>query len=146
VRALGLKLPKVPLYIADKIGPLNVEILLIKAGSILAFSWLVVCDAAPLFIFSALYGFFAGAITTVTAVIDAALCPTLDVVGVRMGMLLVPWALGLLVGEPIAGAILASGGGWMGLQIFAGAVIVAAVVVGVAVRVSKYGWGLGTKC
>ena len=122
------------------------EILLTLGGAILVFSWLAINDTAGLFVFSVVYGFFAGAITTVTAVIDVALCPTLDVVGVRMGMLLVPWALGLLVGEPVAGAILASTGGWSGLQIFAGAVISAAVVLGVAVRILKYGWSLRTKC
>ena len=78
--------------------------------------------------------------------VDAALCPTLDVVGVRTGMLLIPWALGLLVGEPVGGAILASTGGWAGLQIFAGTVICSAVALAVAVRVKKYGRCLMIKC
>ena len=96
--------------------------------------------------FSIIYGFFAGAITTITAVVDAALCPSLDVVGVRMGMLLLPWAFGLLIGEPIAGAILSSPSGWKGLQIFTGTVLGAAVLIAVAVRYTKYGSGLKAKC
>lgn len=64
--------------------------------------WIVIESTPGLFVFSIVYGLFAGAITTVTAVVDAALCPSLDVVDVRLGMLLVTWALGLLIGEPIA--------------------------------------------
>ena len=137
---------QVPLHFADKIGALNVEIPFTLVASMLGFAWIAVQDTAGIFVFSVVYGFFAGAITTVTAVIDAALCPSLDVVGVRMGMLLLPWAFGLLVGEPIAGAILSSSSSWKGLQIFTGTVIGAAVLIAVAVRYAKYGSKLITKC
>lgn len=80
---------KLPLYVADKIGALNIEVPFTIVASMLSFAWVAVRDPAGLFL-SVVYGFFAGAITTVTAVINATLCPTLDVVGVRMGMLLVP--------------------------------------------------------
>ena len=112
----------------------------------LGFSWLAINNTASLFVFSAIYGFFAGAITTVTAVIDASLCPSLDVVGVRMGMLLVPWAFGLLVGEPIAGAILGAADDWPGLQIFAGSALSAALLLCIGLRVLKYGWTINCKC
>ena len=99
-----------------------------------------------MFVFNIVYDFFAGAITTVTAVIHVTFCPTSDVIGVQIGMLLVPWALGLLIGEPIGGAILASAVVRTGLQIFTGAVILAAVALGVVVRGWRYGQGLETKC
>ena len=56
-----------------------------------------------------------------------------------MGMLLVPWALGILVGEAIGGAFLASSGGWMGLQLFTGITLFVAVILGIGVRSAKYG-------
>ena len=112
----------------------------------LGFAWIAVQDTAGVFAFSVVFGFFAGAITTVTAVVDAALCPSLDVVGVRMGMLLLPWAFGLLIGEPIAGAILSSSSNWKGLQVFTGTVLGAAVLIAVAVRYTKFGLALKTKC
>ena len=136
---------KVPLNITDRIGTLNIKILLTVGGSVLGLSCLAVRDTASLFIVSAIFGFFAGATTTVTAVIDAALCPTLDVVSVRMGILLVPWEFGLLIGEPTAGTILASSYGWTGLQFFLGSVVSAALAPVVAVRVVKCGWGMRTK-
>ena len=108
-------------------------------GGILCFSWIAIRDIAGLFVFSALYGFLAGAITTITAVVDAALCPNLDVIGVRMGMLLVPWAFGLLIGEPVGGAILGPSEDWVGLQVFAGIAIMAAAVLAIFVRIVKYG-------
>ena len=115
-------------------------------ATLLGFAWIAVQDTRGIFVFSVVYGFFTGAITTVTAVVDTALCPSLDVVGVRMGMLLLPWALGLLVGEPIGGAILSSSNDWKGLQIFTGTVLGAAVLIAIAVRYTKYGLGLRTKC
>lgn len=128
-------------------GPVNVEVFLTLVGSVLAFSWLAVHSGPALFAFSITYGFFAGAITIATAVIDAALCPSLDIIiGVRMGMLLVSWALGLLFGEPVGGAILDSHVGWAGLQVFTGSTLIAATVLCLAVRTSKYGWRIVQKC
>lgn len=135
-----------PLYVADKVGPLNIEILLTLVASGLGFAWLAVYNSAGLFTFSAVFGFFAGAITTLTAVIDTALCPSLDVVGVRMGMLLVPWSFGLLIGEPIAGAILALPDHWAGLQIFTGTVLFTATVISLMIRFLKYGKRLKIRC
>ena len=112
----------------------------------LGYSWLAIHSALGLFVFSAVYGFFAGAITTVTAVVDAALCPTLDAIGVCMGMLLLPWAFGLLIGEPLGGAILGSSGDWTGLQTFTGSVLAAASMLGIAVRWTKYGMSWSRKC
>lgn len=89
----------------------------------------------------------AGAITTVIAIVDAALCPSLDVSGVRMGMLLLPWALGLLVGEPIGGATL-SFSSWDWQQILTGTILgtaTTAVLVTVAVKHTNYGVELKTK-
>lgn len=60
----------------------------------LGFTWIAVQDNAGIFAFSMTYGLLAG----------AALCSSLDVSGVGIGMLLLPWALGLFVGELVGGA------------------------------------------
>jgi len=72
----------------------------------------------------------------------ATLTPHPRAIGMRLGMQFVPMAFGLLVGNPIAGAILNSGNGnnWVGLASFCGAsVLLSAVFVGAA-RVNKVGW------
>lgn len=60
----------------------------------------------------------------------------------RLGMQMVPMAFGLLVGNPIAGAILNSGSGnnWVGLASFCGASVLLSVVFVGAARVTKVGW------
>ena len=106
----------------------------------LAFAWIGVRNTATLLAFAVLYGFFAGAATTVTAPIDALLCPGVEEMGVRMGMLLLPWALGLLVGTPIASAFLSQSGGslhWLGLQLFTGIVLLVALAFCIATKSAK---------
>ena len=58
-------------------------------------------------------------------------------------MIFVPIASGLLVGNPIAGAILKHG--WDGLEIFCGTSVFIAVVFITAARVAKVGCGINRK-
>ena len=60
-----------------------------------------------------------------------------------MGMLFVPIAAGLLVGNPIAGALLRSG--WMDLQAFCGAVLACSGLCVLSARIAKVGWNLKVK-
>ncbi len=60
-----------------------------------------------------------------------------------MGMLFVPIAVGLLVGNPIAGALIQSG--WIDLQAFCGATVACSGICVVIARVAKVGWGLKVK-
>ncbi len=68
----------------------------------------------------------------------------MGVFGVRLGMLLIPISVGLLIGNPVAGAILAHG--WTGLQVFTGAVLTLASACIVSVRLVMYGWDWMRKC
>ena len=122
------------------------EILATLLASALGFAWIAVDGTAGVKVFSFLYGFFAGCVTTVTAPIDAALSPNLGTVGERMGMPLLPWALGLLVGIPIGGEILAEPAAWLGLQAYVGTTLFVATGLAIAVRVAKYGWRWSKKC
>ena len=89
-------------------------------------------------IFCLLYGFVSGFYLTLPAVIVVSLSPHLGVVGVRMGMAFAVGALGLLIGQPIAGAIVKSG--WVGLQAFTGATLLVSAIIMAAARVSKVGF------
>jgi hypothetical protein len=48
-------------------------------------------------------------------------------------------AVGLLIGEPIAGAILKSSGGWVGLQVFVGVLLATSGLFFFIARVLKAG-------
>ena len=54
-----------------------------------------------------------------------------------MGMLFVPIAVGLLVGNPIAGALVRNG--WVDLQAFCGATVACAGICVIATRFAKVG-------
>ena len=54
-----------------------------------------------------------------------------------MGMLFVPIAVGLLIGNPIAGALLRNG--WTDLQAFGGATVALSGICVIGARVAKAG-------
>ena len=60
-----------------------------------------------------------------------------------MGMLVVPIAIGLLVGNPIAGAL--NPKVWVDLQIFCGGIIALSGVCVVIARIAKVGWKVKAK-
>ena len=71
------------------------------------------------------------------------LSPSLSIIEVRMGMLLVPIAVGLLVGTPIAGALLHSG--WIDLQVFCGVTVACSGIYVIGARFTKVGLSLKVK-
>ena len=64
---------------------------------------------------------------------------TPKLIGTRMGMAFAFAGLGLLIGSPIAGAILTKYG-WVGVRAFAGSLVVASGCSLLGVRGAKYGW------
>ncbi len=70
--------------------------------------------------------------------------PNLAVLGARMSMAFMSAGTGLLVGTPVAGAILATGDGddWIMLQVWSGSLLVLSGLCMVGARVAKVGWGL----
>ena len=68
---------------------------------------------------------------------------TPHLIGTRLGMATSFAGVGLLLGNPIAGAILESGG-WVGLQVWAGSLIVASVFCVVCARILRFGRAVKT--
>lgn len=58
-----------------------------------------------------------------------------------MGICLLLASPGILIGSPIAGAILRSDAGWKGLQAFSGCIMLGAISMAAA-RVLTVGWGV----
>ena len=59
-----------------------------------------------------------------------------------MGMLFIPLAIGLLIGNPIAGAILRRG--WISLEAFCGASVAVSALFMALARVAKGGVGIAS--
>jgi MFS family permease len=96
----------VPGLLADNLGALNVTIVFTLASSILIFVWTMIHDLPGLIVFSILYGFSSGAVISLPATVVAGFVPDFQLIGTWMGMSYSFAGLGLLLGNPIDGAIL----------------------------------------
>ena len=131
-----------PNYIADKLGPLNVHIPFTLITGLLAFCWQAVYSPAGLLVFGVFYGFFSGTfVSLIGPIVSGLSLSTPHLIGTRLGMAASFAGIGLLVGNPIAGAILESGG-WVGLQVWAGSLIVASGLCVLCARGLGFGWAV----
>ena len=129
-----------PNHLADRSSPLNFYIPHLFATSVLAFCWIAVRNTAGLILFSVVYGFFSASLVSLIGPITVEISKEAsDVIGTRLGMALAFGGVGLLVGSPVAGAFL-EGKGWIGLQVWAGSLVVVSGICLLCVRVLKYGW------
>ena len=135
----------VPNFFADKTGPLNIQIPFALILATLCFAWISIKGSAALIVFCLLYGFFCGSFVSLPGVTIISLSPNLSTIGVQLGMSFAIAGVGLLVGEPIAGALLRSQGGWTGLQTFCGSLLMLSGLFSLAARVAKVGMKVAAK-
>lgn len=133
-----------PNWLADRIGPLNVQIPFALIASLLAFCWIAIRNTPGLLVFCALYGFFSGTFVSLPGPIVYGLSSDMSTVGTRLGMSMGFAGVGSLIGNPIAGAILRGDGGWVGLQAWAGTLVVVSAGCMMGARWAKFGGGLRT--
>ena len=135
----------IPNFMGDFFGCLNIMVPCITSAMILAWCWIADRSTAGLIVWAILYGFFTGCFVSMPPPIVVSLSPSLETIGARMGMVFSIGGLGILIGNPVAGAILGSPTGYLALQAFCAACITAATIFAVAARVSKVGFSLHTK-
>ncbi|KAK0647956.1 Aspyridones efflux protein apdF [Lasiodiplodia hormozganensis] len=126
----------IPNFIADKTGPLNILVPCCAVSALLAFCWIAIDSTAGVIVFAVLYGFFSGTFVSLPPTTVVSLSPNLGVVGTRMGMSFSFAGFGILVGNPVAGAILKDHG-WLGVQVFCGVMVIAAAACCVVARFAK---------
>ena len=119
----------IPNIAAAKYGAFNVLCLCVLVCGLLQFIWGSIHSIGGLAAFALFYGLFSGVTAGLPPVIIAQMSPTPDIIGTRIGMVLQFSALGFLIGNPIAGAILSGKAGFEGVQAFSGAILLLAVVV-----------------
>ncbi|KAF7880095.1 uncharacterized protein EAF02_007732 [Botrytis sinoallii] len=95
----------IPTHFADIYGPFNIDIICVLLSGILAFTWINIHTTASIILFTVSHGFFSGGLTSISPNLGVALSPDTGVLGVRLGILLMPISVGILVGNPIAGAL-----------------------------------------
>ena len=137
--AFGRVLPN---FVADRLGPLNVHIPFTLITGLLALCWQAVRSPAGLLVFGVFYGFFSGTFVSLIGPIVSGLSASIPhLIGTRLGMAMSFAGVGLLIGNPIAGAILERGG-WVGLQVWAGSLVVASALCVFCARGFRYGWAV----
>jgi MFS family permease len=130
-----------PNLISDRIGGLNVLFPSVASAAVLTFAWIGIDSAVGCIVFVSLYGFFIGCILSLPAFVITSLCPDPKVAGTRIGNSFAAASFGMLLGPPVAGAIL-RGPGWLSLQIFAAIMLALAAVALLIVRVYVAGWNI----
>ena len=135
----------IPNLLGDIFGCLNIMVPCITAATVLAWCWIADKNTAGLIVWSILYGFFTGCFVSMPPPIVVSLSPDLGKIGARMGMVFSVGGLGILIGNPVAGAILGSPSGYLGLQGFCAACVTAAAVFAAATRIAKVGFRLHAK-
>ncbi|KAH7309110.1 riboflavin transporter MCH5 [Stachybotrys elegans] len=134
-----------PGYVADRFGSFNTMCItsLVCAASIWTL-WLTAGDdQVRITAFAVLFGFWSGAAISLTPVCISRVCRIEDY-GKRNGTAFCVSSIGVLIGVPVAGAIVdASGGDYTGLVVFAGAIYTAAFIAFVVARGVVGGWKFG---
>ncbi|KAL8827911.1 MAG: hypothetical protein Q9191_002900 [Dirinaria sp. TL-2023a] len=117
-------------------------------SALILLSWIRVNSQEGIIAISVMYGFISGSIQAVVPATVAFLCPDLSKYGTRLGMVLaIGGGFGVLLGAPLAGAILDSQSSadqqeYWGLLVFSGILVFAGAVLQLVVRTLKVGWSL----
>ena len=130
-----------PNFLADKTGPLNMIVPGAFITAILAFCWVPVDTIGGLATFAVLYGVFSGSLLSLAPASLASLTKDVNRTGTRMGMAFALSGVGLLIGNPVAGALVdAETGDYVRAQVFNGAIVMGAAVFMALARFAAVGF------
>lgn len=133
-------------WIGRRLGPMNAQTFFTVISGTLSFCLLAISSTSGVIVFSALYGLVSGPFVSLPIPIISSLSSDKTVLGTRLGMSFAFIGLGVLVGEPIAGAIL--GGttqNWTGVIVWCGVVLLASASILGAARIAIGGFVLRIK-
>lgn len=119
----------VPGLITDAVKDAVLVNAICTAGTtVLAFCWIAIRSSMTgLFVFCALYGLGSGSFVSLSTPATVQLAPSMKGIGTRLGIFNGIGSIGLLIGSPSAGAIMAKS--WVGMQVFCGLACVASIVL-----------------
>jgi predicted MFS family arabinose efflux permease len=141
MNGVGLIARVVPNFVAEKVtGPLNLIIPYSVVVGVVFFSWIAVTSVSSLWAWAVMYGIMTAGPQALFPVVLTSLTDDPKKMGVRSGMGFTMAGFAVLVGPPIAGAIVERmDGSYLGLQIFSGLTLMMAACFQVAARIAKVG-------
>ncbi|KAF2097887.1 MFS general substrate transporter [Rhizodiscina lignyota] len=127
-----------PNFVADRIGPFNVFIPATLLSGIITLCTIPVNSLGGIVCICVFYGFCSGAFVSVPPTIMVHLTDNRGMIGTRMGMSFGFTSIGMLIGAPVGGAILDSGG-YTAVWIWGGVLICSGGMLTTLARIAKYG-------
>ncbi|KAK9466983.1 major facilitator superfamily domain-containing protein [Lipomyces arxii] len=129
--------------VSDKVGKFTVFILVtILSGVICLPFWYLSATEGGIITVSTMYGFASGGVLAMYPALIAHISPVREI-GTRVGAVSAVIAFGALASLPLAGAIVGSGsdtvGGFQGMQIYTGVVMLAGAVIGIIAKLKATG-------
>ena len=115
-----------PYLLSKYVGPIEIFTFWAFAAVVLLFAWIGIQNVPGFVVFSALWGYISGVLVTapIAVVAHPVISPSLSVIGLRLGMCWSMAAVGILVGSPIAGALVdLSTASFLNAQAFAAAMM-----------------------
>ncbi|KAK5065344.1 hypothetical protein LTR84_001182 [Exophiala bonariae] len=125
--------------IADYTGALDMLIPALTITAVLAYCWAAVHSMSGIIALSALYGFFSGGFASLVPVAIVRMNKDSHSIGARLGMCWGIESVGLLIGTPIGGALLAKTGSYLGVQMLCGTCLALCALLLVIIRVLQGG-------
>ncbi|KAI2628706.1 MFS general substrate transporter [Hypoxylon sp. NC1633] len=116
-------------WLAGHLGPLRVFHSSILAACVLLLCWFTVDSLAGIIAFIIFFGFFVGGLMSLIPSSVAEIFPDTHLLGARIGLVEGFQGVGILIGPPIAGAIMDSPAGYLGVSVFCGALYFALILV-----------------
>jgi hypothetical protein len=130
----------IPTAMADRWGSLNLAIVCAAGSTVMVFCWLGIRGLGGAVVYALFYGAFSGGVVSLTPSVLVSLCPDMGRVGARMGMSFVVSGVAILVGTPIAGAILGNDRDprWLGTILYSAFGLLVATLFYVSARILVY--------
>jgi MFS family permease len=143
INGVGICGRVIPTIVAARFGPLNLMIPLSLVSGLILFCWAGVSNHTEVVVFDVFYGFIMAAAQGMFPPSLGSLTENLSKMGVRMGMVFSICGFAVLIGNPLAGALITlNGGKYLYAQMFAGGAMTLGVAFLTAARVLKSGWSI----
>jgi len=111
-------------------------------AAIILFGWAGVHNYSGILVFDIFYGLMMAAAQGMLPPSMGSLTTDLSKMGTRMGMIFSITGFALLIGQPLAGALITAGGGrYLYAQMYAGSALMLGAIFLGAARVKQAGWG-----
>lgn len=91
--------------LADRFGRFNVTILLTLASAVLISCWVTMKSLGAMYAFSILFGFLSGGVLPLGSACVAQITSDMGHIGLRIGFMMAFCSIGVIGGNPVAGAI-----------------------------------------